>query len=167
MSKRSIATSREAPVQTVASVAAGGLVIHSESLTVETRERVEIVDLTDRIMAQVRSFPVREGTVSLWSTHTTCALFINESQKALLADIKQFLIDFAPTDRGYLHNDPEHSDCSRGNADSHLRAMLLGHSLTLQISCGEVVLGHWQRILMAELDGPRGRTLRVQIMGVA
>jgi secondary thiamine-phosphate synthase enzyme len=164
MSKRSIATSREAPVQTVA---AGGLVIHSESLTVETRERVEIVDLTDRIMAQVRSFPVREGTVSLWSMHTTCARFINESQKALVADIKQFLIDFAPTDRGYLHNDPEHSDCSRGNADSHLRAMLLGHSLTLQISGGEVVLGHWQRILMAELDGPRGRTLRVQIMGVA
>jgi secondary thiamine-phosphate synthase enzyme len=118
-------------------------------------------------MAHVRSFPVREGTVSLWSTHTTCALFINESQKALLADIKQFLVDFAPTDRGYLHNDPEHSDCSRGNADSHLRAMLLGHSLTLQISGGEVVLGHWQRILMAELDGPRGRTLRVQIMGVA
>jgi secondary thiamine-phosphate synthase enzyme len=167
MSKHSVATSREAPVQTVASVAAGGLVIHSESLTIETRERVEIVDLTDRIMAHVRSFPVREGTVSLWSTHTTCALFINESQKALLADIKQFLVDFAPTDRGYLHNDPEHSDCSRGNADSHLRAMLLGHSLTLQISGGEVVLGHWQRILMAELDGPRGRTLRVQIMGVA
>jgi secondary thiamine-phosphate synthase enzyme len=167
MSKRSVATSRQAPVQTVASVAAGGLVIHSESFTIDTRERVEIVDLTDRIMAHVRSFAAREGTVSLWSMHTTCALFINESQKALLADIKQFLTDFAPTDRRYLHNDPDHSDCSRANADSHLRAMLLGHSMTLQISGGEVVLGHWQRILLAELDGPRARTLRVQIMGVA
>ena len=167
MSKRSVATSREAPVPTVSSVASGGLVIHSESFTIDTNQRVEIVDLTDRIMTHVRSFAVREGTVSVWSMHTTCALFINESQKALLADITQLLIDFAPTDRRYLHNDPDHSDCSRSNADSHLRAMLLGHSLTLQISGGEVVLGRWQRILMAELDGARSRTLRVQIMGVA
>ncbi len=166
MSKRSVATSREAPVPTVSSVASGGLVIHSESFTIDTNQRVEIVDLTDRIMTHVRSFAVREGTVSVWSMHTTCALFINESQKALLADITQLLIDFAPTDRRYLHNDPDHSDCSRSNADSHLRAMLLGHSLTLQISGGEVVLGRWQRILMAELDGARLRTLRVQIMGV-
>jgi thiamine phosphate synthase YjbQ (UPF0047 family) len=53
------------------------------------------------------------------------------------------------------------------NADSHLRAMLLGHSLTLQISGGELVLGQWQRILAAELDGPRARTLRIQAFGVA
>ena len=46
------------------------------------------------------------------------------------------------------------------NADSHLRALLLGHNLTLQVSGGEVVLGQWQRILMAELDGPRARSLR-------
>jgi secondary thiamine-phosphate synthase enzyme len=167
MSKRSAVTSRETPVPTVPSVAAGGLVIHSESLTIETSERVEIIDLTDRVMAHVRKFPVREGAISLWSMHTTCALFINESQVALLADIKKFIEEFAAQDRYYRHNDPALSDCSRANADSHLRAMLLGHSLTLQISGGEVVLGQWQRVLMAELDGARARTLRVQIMGVA
>jgi len=48
-----------------------------------------------------------------------------------------------------------------------LRAMLLGHSLTLQISGGEVVLGKWQRVLMAELDGPRTRTVRLQVLGIA
>ncbi len=48
-----------------------------------------------------------------------------------------------------------------------LRAMLLGHSLTLQISGGEVVLGQWQRVLMAELDGPRTRTVRLQVLGIA
>ena len=69
-------------------------------------------------------------------------------------------------DEEWRHNDPEHSDCDRMNADSHLRALLLGHSLTLQITGGEVVLGQWQRILMAELDGPRARTLRVQVMGI-
>ena len=167
MSKRSVATSRAVPVQTVSSVASGDFVIHSESFGIETGERVEIIDLTDRIMEHVRKFPVREGGLSVWSLHTTCALFVNESQKALLTDIRRFVEDFASTERYYLHNDPEHSDCSRANADSHLRAMLLGHSLALQISGGEVVLGRWQRILMAELDGPRPRTVRVQIMGVA
>jgi thiamine phosphate synthase YjbQ (UPF0047 family) len=47
-----------------------------------------------------------------------------------------------------------------------LRALVLGHSLTLQVSGGEVVLGQWQRVLMAELDGPRSRSLRVTVMGV-
>jgi secondary thiamine-phosphate synthase enzyme len=167
MSKRSVVTTRENPVQVVSSAASGGLVIHSETFSVETRERVEIVDLTDRVMALVRKYPIREGAVSIWSMHTTCALFINESQQALLSDIKRFLEDFAEQDRYYLHNDPAHSDCSRGNADSHLRAMLLGHSLTLQVSGGEIVLGQWQRILMAELDGPRTRSSRIQILGVA
>jgi len=59
-----------------------------------------------------------------------------------------------------------HSDCDRQNADSHLRAMFLGHGLSLQISGGELVLGQWQRVLMAELDGPRTRSLRITVMGI-
>ena len=167
MIKSSTVTSREAPVPSVASIAAGGLVVHGENLMLETTRRVELIDLTDRIMAHVRRVPIQEGTLSIWSMHTTCGLFVNESQPALLADITRFLEEIVAHDRVYLHNDPEHSDCSRANADSHLRAMLLGHSLTLQISGGEVVLGKWQRILLAELDGARLRTVRVQIMGVA
>ena len=97
----------------------------------------------------------------------TCALFINEAQPALHADIKRVLEDIVERDGQWMHNDPAHSDCDRLNADAHLRAMLLGHSITLQVSGGELVLGQWQRLLMAELDGPRSRTLRVQIMGAA
>ena len=166
MSRSSTATVRARPVQTVASASAGGLVIHGENFSVETTDRIELVDLTERVMDYARQFKIREGLVTLWSMHTTCALFINESQKALLVDIKKFLEDMVARDRYYMHNDPEHSDCDRMNADSHLRALLLGHSLTLQISGGEVVLGQWQRILMAELDGPRARTLRVQVFGI-
>jgi secondary thiamine-phosphate synthase enzyme len=167
MSKRSTVTVREKPVQAVASATAGGLTIHGETLVVQTDNRIEVVDLTDRVMEFVRRFDIREGLVSLWSMHTTCTLFINEFQGALLADIKRFLETIVARDADYLHNDPHHSDCDRMNADSHLRAMILGHNLALQISGGEVVLGQWQRILMAELDGPRARSLRVQIMGVS
>ena len=81
--------------------------------------------------------------------------------------LKKFLEHVVAHDAEWMHNDPVHSDCDRMNADSHLRAMLLGHSLTLQVSGGEVVLGQWQRILMAELDGPRARSLRIQIFGVS
>jgi|SRR5687768_13314765 secondary thiamine-phosphate synthase enzyme len=167
MSRSSIATIRDTPVQTVASATAAGLVIHGENFTLDTGDRIEVVDLTERVMEFGRQFKIREGLITLWSMHTTCALFINESQKALVVDIKRFLEDMVARDRYYMHNDPEHSDCDRMNADSHLRALLLGHSLTLQISGGEVVLGQWQRILLAELDGPRARTVRAQVFGIS
>lgn len=159
-------TVRAAPVQHVASASAGGLIIHGENLVIDTHERIELVDLTDRVMQYGRQFQIREGLITLWSMHTTCALFINESQTALLSDIKKFLEDIVARDRYYMHNDPEHSDCDRMNADAHLRATLLGHSLTLQISGGELVLGQWQRVLLAELDGPRARTVRAQVWGI-
>ena len=167
MSKSSTVTVRENPVEAVASVKAGGLTIHGETFVVQTEQRVDVVDLTNRIMEFVRASNIREGFVSLWSMHTTCTLFINEFQTALLSDIKRFLETMVARDAEYLHNDPQHSDCDRMNADSHLRAMLLGHNLMLQISGGEVVLGQWQRILMAELDGPRARSLRIQIFGIS
>ena len=167
MSKSSTVTVREKPLEGVATATGGGLTIHGEMLVVPTDQRVEVVDLTDKVMEFVRQFNIREGLVSLWSMHTTCTLFINEFQVALLSDIKRFLEQMVARDGEYLHNDPAHSDCDRMNADSHLRAMLLGHNITLQISGGEVVLGQWQRILMAELDGPRARSLRVQIFGVS
>ena len=166
MSKSSTVTIRERPVAHVTTATAGGLAIHGETFVVETGQRIELVDLTNRVMELVGRFDVREGLVSLWSMHTTCALFINEFQAALLSDIRHFLEQIVAHDAEWMHNDPKHSDCDRLNADSHLRAMLLGHSLTLQVSGGEVVLGQWQRILMAELDGPRARSIRAQVWGV-
>jgi secondary thiamine-phosphate synthase enzyme len=167
MSKSSTVTVREKPVEEVASATSGGLTIHGETFVVQTDQRVELVDLTNKVMEYVRLFNIREGIVSLWSMHTTCSLFINEFQTALLTDIRRFLEQMVARDAEWLHNNPDHSDCDRSNADSHLRALLLGHSLTLQISGGEVVLGQWQRILMAELDGPRARSLRIQVFGVS
>jgi secondary thiamine-phosphate synthase enzyme len=165
MSKSSTVTVREAPVPEAASLT-GTLAIHSETLIVETDQRLELVDLTNRVMDYVRKCGIREGLVNIWSMHTTCAVFINEFQTALLADIKQLLEQMVARDDEWLHNNTAHSDCDRMNADAHLRALLLGHSLTLQVSGGEVVLGQWQRILMAELDGPRARSLRVQAWGI-
>ena len=166
MSKSSAVNATDATRGT-ASAAGGGVVVRGDTLTLQTHERIELTDITDRVSAIVRDTAVREGIVSLWSMHTTFAVFMNESQKALHADIKRLLETIVDRDADWMHNDPDHSDCDRLNADAHLRAMLLGHSLTLQVSGGELVLGQWQRVLVAELDGPRSRTLRVQIMGLS
>jgi secondary thiamine-phosphate synthase enzyme len=166
MPRRSVATVRDQPVERVTS-ASGAFLVRAESFTVDTHERTEVLDLTDRVMAIVRALGVREGMVNLCSMHTTCTVFINEFQLALRADFLKFFEHLVETDAAWLHNDPTHSDCDRANADSHLRAMILGHTLSMQVSGGELVLGQWQRVLMAELDGPRTRTLRVSVMGVA
>jgi secondary thiamine-phosphate synthase enzyme len=149
------------------STATGSVAIKADTLAVQTTGRVELMDFTDRAAAFVRAAGIREGVLSLWSLHTTCAVFINEVQPALHADIKRFLEGLVARDAPWMHNDPAHSDCDRMNADAHLRAMLLGHSLAVQVSGGELVLGQWQRILLAELDGPRERTIRLQAIGVA
>ncbi|MGH9308576.1 MAG: secondary thiamine-phosphate synthase enzyme YjbQ [Vicinamibacterales bacterium] len=165
MSRNSSVTVRKTPISGAA--ASGPLAVQADELVVQTARRIELVDITEDVMARVRASGVREGIASLWSMHTTCAIFINESQKALHADIMRVLEQVVDRDADWQHNDPQHSDCDRMNADSHLRAMFLGHSVTLQISGGEPVLGQWQRILVAEMDGPRARSVRVQMMGVA
>ncbi|MEZ5316336.1 MAG: secondary thiamine-phosphate synthase enzyme YjbQ [Vicinamibacterales bacterium] len=165
MSRRSTVTVRESPVAAVTS-RTGPFEVHGETFVIDTGQRIQIVDLTERVMALVPALGITEGLLHLFSTHTTCTLFVNEFQQALVRDMQTFLEHVVDDEADWMHNDPAHSDCDRANADSHLRALLLGHSLSLQVSGGQVVLGQWQRVLMAELDGPRQRTLRVQVMGV-
>ena len=138
----------------------------AETLTISTEKALQLIDLTDDVMARVQDLGVREGTATLSTMHTTCAVFVNENQAALREDMEQFLEHVVDAATPWLHNDPEHSDCTRMNAGAHLRALLLSHSLTIQVSGGELVLGQWQRVLVAELDGPRTRSLRLQVMGV-
>jgi secondary thiamine-phosphate synthase enzyme len=166
MSRSSIATVRANPVVD-RTAASGDVRVHGETFTVETTTRVEVIDLTERVMRLVHTCGVREGHVSLVSLHTTACIFINEFQAALAADFKRFLEQIAAGSDGWLHDDPRHSDCARTNADAHLRALMLSHGAALQVSGGELVLGRWQRVLLAELDGPQRRTLRVSVMGIA
>jgi secondary thiamine-phosphate synthase enzyme len=117
MTKRSTVNIRDIP-PAEASAASGAFMVHGDTLTVQTEERVELIDVTDRLLALVRASGIREGIVSLWSMHTTFAVFMNESQKALHADIKRLLETMVARDADWMHNDPDHSDCDRFNADA-------------------------------------------------
>jgi secondary thiamine-phosphate synthase enzyme len=90
---------------------------------------------------------------------------INEWQQALLDDLKSFLREVVDDKDYFWHNDPEHSDCVRSNASSHLRSSLLSHNVMVPIEEGELVLGQWQSIIFAELDGPQKRSVFAQIIG--
>jgi len=134
---------------------------------VQTEKREELYNLTQMVRDFVKSSGVTAGSVIVSSMHTTCAILINEWQDALVHDVKAYIQGLTNGDTYYRHNDPELSDCDRHNADSHLRSLILGMTLTFQIAEGEIVLGEWQSIIMAELDGPRERIIRLQAMGVA
>ncbi len=144
----------------------GPLLVRAEHVPLVSSARLQVVDVTDDVMARVRALGVREGTATLQSLHTTCAVCINESQDALVTDFVTFLESVVDPDAQWRHDDPVYSDCDRRNTDSHLRALVLSPCVTLQVSGGELVLGQWQRVLIVELDGPRARTLRLQVMGV-
>jgi len=144
----------------------GSFKIFNRILDWITEDRTQLLNITDRINELVRKSGVRDGIIHLQSLHTTTALFLNEWQDALLHDVKVFLDQAVPRESYYRHNDPEWSDCERQNADSHLRGMMLGQTLCLQVRNASVLLGTWQKILLAEFDGPRSRSVAVQIMGV-
>lgn len=131
-----------------------------------TNDRLQLLNITERINEIVRKSGIRDGLVHLQSLHTTSAVFLNEWQDALLHDVRGFLEQMVERDRYYRHNDPQHSDCERKNADSHLRGMLMGQTLCLQVRNATVLLGTWQSIIFAEFDGPRSRSLAVQVSGV-
>lgn len=139
----------------------------STTIKVETRERVGLYNLSQQIRDFVRTSGVRAGQVLVASMHTTCAIFINEWQDALLHDIETHFENLVSRDAYYRHNDPEWSDCDRANADAHLRTLVLGASVMLPVADGEVVLGEWQSVILGELDGPRERTILLQATGAA
>ncbi len=144
----------------------GSLKVFSRTLKVMTDSRVELYNVTDRVRDLVQSSGVKAGFLIISTLHTTTALFMNEFQAALMADVKSFLEKLANREHGYLHNCEDCSDCERKNADAHIRALVLGHNLTLPIQDGKISLGQWQSILFAELDGPRERMLSAQVIGV-
>ena len=139
--------------------------VFSTSFTLSSEERTEVSDITKLVRDAIQQFPISAGIALINTMHTTCALFINEFQSALIDDLKALIERLVPERDGYRHDDPRVSDCERGNAHSHLRAALLGRSIALGVNAGELVLGRFQSVIFAELDGPRRREISIQVIG--
>ena len=120
------------------------------TLTVETDSQTECIDITDRVAATLPDNA--DGVCTIFSQHTTMGVVVNEAESRLLDDLAAALDDLIP-DSGWQHDEID------DNADSHVRAMLVGESVTVPVADGTPQLGRWQSILAVECDGPRSRTL--------
>ena len=144
--------------------------IINEIIEIETKPGINIHNITPEIRRIITKSEINNGQALVFSRHTTTALAINEDEVRLLEDIKNYLRKLAPADEKYLHNDLHLRDVPPDepiNAHSHLMAItLLNTSEVIPIVDGKLALGTWQSVLFFELDGPRTRTLSVQISGI-
>lgn len=134
------------------------MTVRHEQITVETKKREETIDITSRVKAAVTRAKIGDGIVAVSVAHTTASVFVNENadpdvQKDLLTALERAV----PRDAKYAH--------AEGNGPAHIKAVLIGNSLTLPVRDGAIALGTWQGIYFAELDGPRERTATITVIG--
>src|SRR5262245_39249269 len=137
----------------------------SKTVLVDTCEKQQLLNLTASIRQAVDAAGIQRGFVGVYSQHTTASVFVTECQAALTEDVVEFFRDVVRDGLPYKHNSPEFSDCERKNAAAHLRALLLGQSVLVPVVEGRPVLGQFQSVMLAEFDGPRKRSLHVQVLG--
>jgi secondary thiamine-phosphate synthase enzyme len=129
-----------------------------ERIAVSTKESTELIDITREVQALVSQNRVESGICVVSTRHTTTGIIINENEAGLKSDILNLLDRLVPRGKGYFH------DRIDDNAHAHLRAMLLGSSVTIPIEHGSLALGTWQSIFLVECDGPRRREVAVSVL---
>lgn len=157
----------------------GKFVTNYKEISVQTKKGIYLSDLTPLLRDILLESGCREGVMTVLSRHTTTAITVNEMEGRLVDDIRQWLLKLAPPEYPYLHNDlhlrngppgwPGGDEAWRAqepvNCHSHLLTMLLGSSESIPIHEGQLRIGTWQSVILAEMDGPRNRTVSVQITG--
>ncbi len=142
-------------------------IIH-QVIPIQTEAGIHIYNITPQLVEILTTAAIKQGQVLVFSRHTTTALAINENEERLLEDVRVHLKKLSPPDGKYLHNDLHLRDVPPDepiNAHSHLMAMMLSTSEVIPVIDGKLALGTWQSVLFFELDGPRTRSISVQISG--
>ena len=134
------------------------MTVRHEQITVDSKRREETIDITSRVKAAVTRAKISDGLVTITVAHTTAAVFVNENadpdvQKDLLTALERMV----PRDAKYEH--------AEGNGHAHIKAVVVGNSVTLAIRDGAIALGTWQGVYFAELDGPRERSATITVIG--
>jgi secondary thiamine-phosphate synthase enzyme len=126
------------------------------SVEIKTRSRNEMVDITSLVRKELSKSGVKEGACIVYVPHTTAGITINEgADPSVCSDILNKLKELVPPNAGYSHME--------GNSDSHIKASLIGSSVTVIVEDGSLILGTWQKIFFCEFDGPRSRKVYLQI----
>jgi secondary thiamine-phosphate synthase enzyme len=126
-------------------------------LNIKTRSRVEFQEITDMVREIVSDSGVASGICVVYVPHTTAGIMINEhADPEVVEDIAAQLEIMVPLRGNYKHTE--------GNSAAHIKASLIGSSVTVIIQHGEMALGTWQGIFFGEFDGPRNRSVLIKIV---
>ena len=138
------------------------MAIRTESISLNTRGDADIHDITDQIERQVTQSGLKDGIITVFCPSATSALTTIEYESGALSDLQRLFDEIIPQNREYAHNARWHD----GNGHSHVRAALLGPSLTIPFVGSKLTLGTWQQVIYVDFDvRPRQRQLVVQILG--
>lgn len=138
------------------------MAVSTFSLTLNTRGGADMVDITGKIAQLVHQSGLMSGIVTVFCPSSTSALTTIEYESGALSDLKRLFDEIIPMDKNYAHN----ARWGDGNGHSHVRAALLGPSLTVPFSNHELTLGTWQQVIYVDFDNrPRHRELVVQVIG--
>jgi secondary thiamine-phosphate synthase enzyme len=127
-----------------------------KELRITSNQRNQMIDITDEVQQLVKEEKITDGYLIVYVPHTTAGITINEgADPDVQQDIIETLEKLIPVNASYHH--------SEGNSDAHIKASLLGASVTVLVTNGKLVLGTWQHIFFYEGDGPRHRTVYICI----
>jgi secondary thiamine-phosphate synthase enzyme len=127
------------------------------TISVKTGSRMEMVDITAELQKELSKLGKEDGLCVAYVPHTTAGITVNEgADPAVCQDILAKLKELVPPGADYLHLE--------GNADSHIKASLIGSSVSVLVEKGRFVLGTWQKIFFCEFDGPRSRRVYLQML---
>jgi secondary thiamine-phosphate synthase enzyme len=128
----------------------------TKRVTISTPDRSAFIDITDHVVRLIAESGVREGSCLIYSPHTTCGVTINENADPdVKVDLLTGLDSIAPWENQYRH--------AEGNSAAHIKAGLMGFSTEVPVADGRLLLGTWQSIYLCEFDGPRRRTVVLQV----
>lgn len=136
--------------------------VQTQTLSLSTRGNTDVVDITDQVSACVEESGLKDGIVTIFCPSSTSALTTIEYEEGVLSDLRRLFDEIVPSNAPYAHNEAWQD----GNGHSHVRAALLGPSLTVPFVARRLTLGTWQQIICLDFDNrPRKRELVLQIMG--
>ena len=136
------------------------MIVHTDYLWFHTKQRREIVRITDEVAAIVTTSGVREGMVLVSAMHITAGVYVNDWEGGLIHDIQEWLEKLAPSGLDYRHH-----QTGEDNADAHLKRTVIGHQVMVPITKGALDLGPWEQVFYAEFDGQRRKRVVVKVMG--
>jgi len=126
------------------------------TISVKTSSRIDMVDITSSVQKEASKSGITDGICVVYVPHTTAGITINEgADPAVCQDIITKLNELVPPNAGYRHME--------GNSDSHIKASMIGSSITLLIKNDRLVLGTWQKVFFCEFDGPRSRKVYIKV----